>query len=294
MSEASDAKARAFKAMHEQGFILPNAWDLGSALILAAEGFAAIATTSAGVAFTLGKPDYRVADRALAVTREETLARAGEIARGLTIPVSADLEAGYGPRPEDVAETVRLAIAAGLAGGNIEDADPQGPGLYDATLAAERIVAAREVIDAAGGAFVLNARTDALQGGGAAGLAEAIRRANLYRQAGADCLFTPGTTEPGAVRTLAREIDGPLNIVIGLGESGGDARALLAAGARRITLGGSLARAVYGLVRRAAQELKAKGTIGYAAGQIGQDELGRLFAAGRAAAPGEPAPFVGA
>lgn len=275
-------KAAAFRALHEAetGFILPNAWDVGSALVLAAAGFPAVATTSAGIAFSLGRPDYQVADPRLAVGREAMIARAGEIAAALRVPVSADLEAGYGDKPEDVAQTVRLAVAAGLAGGNIEDAKPGG-GLYDETLAAERIAAARE---AAGDAFVLNARTDALQDGGPAAAAAAVRRANLYRRAGADCLFTPGTTDLSVVRTLVAEIDGPLNVVMGLGEAGGDARALIAAGVKRVTLGGSLARAALGLVRQAARELQEHGTIAYARSQLPHGELNRLFAAARAPA----------
>lgn len=273
------ARTAVFRALHERGFILPNAWDVGSAVVLAEAGFPAVATTSAGIAFSLGRPDYQVADHRLALSREETLARAGEIAAALAVPVSADLEAGYGDAPEAVAETVRLAASAGLVGGNIEDARPGGA-LYDEALATERIAAAAEAARAAGG-FVLNARTDALQAGEEDPLADAIRRANLYRAAGADCLFVPGTTDPATVRTLAAEIEGPLNVVMGLGEAGGNARELLAAGARRVTLGGSLARAALGLVRRGARELIEAGTIGYAAGQIPHGELNRLFAEAR-------------
>jgi 2-methylisocitrate lyase-like PEP mutase family enzyme len=282
MDNPQAQKARAFHALHlaQTGFILPNAWDVGSALVLAAAGFPAIATTSAGIAFSLGRPDYQVADPSLAVGRDEMLSRAGQIAAALAIPVSADLEAGYGDAPQTVAETVRLAIEAGLAGGNIEDARPGG-GLYDEGLAAERIAAAHDAARASGGRFVLNARTDALQDGGPEAVAAAIRRANLYRAAGADCLFVPGTTDPGLVRTLAAEIEGPLNVVMGLGEALGSAGALIAAGARRITFGGSLARAALGLVARAARELQQAGTIGYAAGQLPQAELNRLFAAAR-------------
>ncbi|MFC3079144.1 isocitrate lyase/phosphoenolpyruvate mutase family protein [Phenylobacterium terrae] len=282
MDISQATKARAFQALHlaQTGFILPNAWDVGTALLLAAAGFPAVATTSAGIAFSLGRPDYQVADPRLAVSRDEMLRRSGEIAAALSAPVSADLEAGYGETPEAVAETVRMAIAAGLAGGNIEDARPGG-GLYDEVLAAERIAAARE---AGGDRFVLNARTDALQAGAPESLAACIRRANLYRAAGADCLFTPGTTDPAVVRTLVAEIDGPLNVVMGLGEAGGDARELIAAGVKRVTLGGSLARAALGLVRRAAEELRDEGTISYARGQLPQSELNRLFAAARATA----------
>lgn len=283
MERSQAKKARAFQALHlaQTGFILPNAWDVGTALVLAAAGFPAVATTSAGIAFSLGRPDYQVADPRLAVSRDEMLRRSGEIAAALAVPVNADLEAGYGDTPEAVAETVRLAVAAGLAGGNIEDARPGG-GLYDEALAAERIAAARE---AGGDRFVLNARTDALQDGAPEALAGCIRRANLYRAAGADCLFTPGTTEVAVVRTLVAEIDGPLNVVMALGEAGGNAHELIAAGVKRITVGGSLARAALGLVSRAARELRDEGSVGYARAQLSQSELNRLFAAARTPAP---------
>ncbi len=181
-------KAERFNALHRSGgFIMPNAWDAGSAVMLAAQSFPAIATTSAGVAFSLAKGDYAIADERLAVSRAQMFDRIAEIVAAVDVPVNGDLEAGYGDAPEAVAETIALAIDAGLAGGNIEDRDPKGA-LYDEALAVERIKAARQAIDAKRSAFVLTARTDSLAVMGAAGMKEAIRRANLYREAGADCL----------------------------------------------------------------------------------------------------------
>jgi 2-methylisocitrate lyase-like PEP mutase family enzyme len=266
--------AQRFLALHRApgGFILANAWDAGSAILLAAEGFKAIATTSAGVAFSLGRPDYGVGDPALAVSRATTMARLAELTSAVDIPVNADLEDGYGADPETVAETVRQAVTAGAAGGNIEDIGA-GPDLYAETLAVERIAAAR----AAAPHFVLNARTDALQVSGPAGLATAIRRGNLYLEAGADCVFVPGTGDMDIIRTLVREIAGPLNIVVGLSSANASARQMLEAGVQRISTGGSIARAALGLVRRAARELLDEGTFGYAAGQIGQGELNALY-----------------
>lgn len=273
--------ASRLKAMHTgPGFILPNAWDIGSAMMLAAEGFPAIATTSAGVAFSLGKPDYRVEDPRLALTREETLRRAGEIAAVLDVPVSADLEAGFGDSPQAVAQTVRLAIGAGLAGGNIEDQRPDGQGLYEEALAAERIAAAREAIGA--NDFVLNARTDALVEPTAKGMEEALRRAALYRAAGADCVFTPGPTDLATVQALVAGIKGPLNVVMGLVPGGAGAFELIEAGVKRITLGGTLARAALGLVREAARELRTVGTIGFADGQLSHAEINAVMIAARA------------
>lgn len=272
------SRAATFAALHHAtpGFIMPNAWDAGSALMLEAVGFAAIATTSAGIAFSLGRPDYAVADRRLAVSRDEMLLRIADITAAVRIPVNGDLEAGYGDDPEAVAATVRAAIEAGLAGGNIEDKKPFATELYAGSLAIERIRAAREMVDAMGSDFVLTARCDALQWSDH-GLAAAIERCNRYRQAGADCLFTPGATDPATISTLVREIDGPLNLVMGLGNSDGNAREWLAAGVQRISLGGSLARSALGFLRQAAEELHRDGTIRFADLQIPQPELNALF-----------------
>lgn len=276
-------KCKTFKALHTVtgGFIMPNAWDAGSAIVLAEQGFRAMATTSAGIAFALGKPDYSVGDRRFAVSREEMIARAGEIAAAVKVPINADLEAGYGDAPEMVAETIRLAIAAGLAGANIEDKIPDRPGLYDERLAVERIAAACAVIAASGTAFVLTARTDPFLIGSPDALKESIRRGNLYLKAGADCVFPPGPVDVETVATLAREIDGPINIVMGLGQASGNARDMLAAGARRISLGGSIARSALGLVRRAARELCEQGSVTFAREQLGQGDLNAIFVRAR-------------
>jgi 2-methylisocitrate lyase-like PEP mutase family enzyme len=275
----------ALLALHraERGFVLPNAWDAGSAMMLASEGFAALGTTSAGIAFALGKPDYDVRDAELAVARDEMLDAVRRIVDAVSIPVTADLEAGYGRTPDAVAETVRLAIACGAAGGNIEDADRASGGLFDEALAIERIAAARDAILASGCTFVLNARTDALALGGEQGMRAAIRRGNAFLEAGADCVFTPGISDVPRARTLAHELAGPLNLVVGLNEAASNAFALIDAGVQRISVGGSIARAALGLVRRAARELRDSGSVGYAAQQIAQSELNALFAGARRA-----------
>ena len=285
MTRQNQAEAAAtFLALHRKkpGFILPNAWDAGSAILLATQGFPAIATTSGGIAFSLGKPDYLLGNPGLAVSRDEMFARIREIAAAVRVPVSADLESGYGDAPDAVADTIRLAIDAGLAGGNIEDHVPGEPRLYDEQLAVARIRAARAAIDATGRGFVLNARTDAFLMS-PDGLAMAIRRANLYREAGADCVFTPGPPDLETVRTLVREISAPLNVVSGLGAARLDPRVLIDAGVQRVTVGASIARAVMNLVRVAAIELREHGTIGYASQQITQGKLNELFASARLA-----------
>lgn len=266
---------KTFKELHQQkrGFIMPNAWDAGSAIVLASEGFEAVASTSAGVAFALGKQDYAVSDPELGVSREEMFARMKQIAGAVAVPVNGDLEAGYGDDPAAVVKTIEDAIAIGLAGGNIEDvADGK---LYEESLAVERIRAA--AARAKKGDFVLTARTDVFMNGDREkALSAAIRRGNLFLEAGADCIFAPGPSDLPTIQTLVKEIHGPLNVVVGLGTSAGNAHALLDAGVQRISLGGSIARAALGYVRRAAQALRDHGTV--PDGQINQGELNALFA----------------
>ncbi|NUP37200.1 MAG: isocitrate lyase/phosphoenolpyruvate mutase family protein, partial [Streptomyces sp.] len=257
MNSDSRERAERFVQLHQQGcFLLPNAWDVGSARILEAAGFPAVATTSAGVAFSLGRPDHDFFSEQPEgrIDRETMLGRIREIADEVTVPLSADLEDGYGEAPETVATTISMALAAGAAGGNIEDftGDRKVP-LHDPARAADRIRAARAAVDAGGEPFVLVGRTDVLLVGGT--LDECIRRANAYLAAGADCAFVPGAADAQTIATLVRELDGPLNVVMGL--TGGtlsldDLREL---GVRRVTVGGSIARAMYRHLLSAAREL---------------------------------------
>ncbi len=278
-SSTPAARCRAFFDLHqtERGFVMPNAWDAGSAVILAEEGFAAIGTTSAGIAFAMGKPDYSVSDTRAAVTRDEMLDAIGRIVAAVAAPVNADLESGYGDTPEQVAETVRLAIAAGAAGCNLEDVDRASGSLFDEDAAVARIAAARAAIDSSSCTFVLTARTDVFLLGDDKAMQRAIQRGNRFLEAGADCIFTPGVTDTARARTLAREIAGPLNLVVGLNEASSSALNLIDAGVQRISVGGSIARAALGLVRRSARELRERGTVGYAAQQIPQAELNALY-----------------
>ncbi len=259
--------------LRKSSFVMPNAWDAGSAIVLAEAGFAALATTSAGIAFSLGAGDHTLPDGAPSVPVDVMFERIQQITDAVSLPVNGDLEDGYGARPEDVAKTIRMARDAGLAGGNIEDYD--GRELYAEELSVERIVAARE---AAGPDFVLTARTDGQLLKEPTALADSIRRANLFREAGADCLYVPGVNDLDQLRTLVQEIDGPLNVVMGLGSSTLTVAEVTGVGVTRISLGGSIARAALGFVRRAAEELRTHGTMSFAEDQIPQGELNQLFA----------------
>lgn len=265
-----------FGQLHQgsQAFLMPNAWDAGSACILAASGFQCLATTSAGIAYSLGLPD--VEGR---VSRTQMMERIHQIASAVKLPVSADLEAGFGASPEDVMETIRLAIQAGVVGGNIEDlsSNSQTP-LFDLDLAADRIRAAREAADCSGIRFTLTARTDCYLANVPSPFAEAVRRANRFREMGADCLFIPGVQDAETIAALVREIDGPINVVMGLTNSSFSVAQLNALGVRRISIGGSLARSALGLVRCAAQEMRELGSFSFAEQQIPDAELCDFFA----------------
>jgi 2-methylisocitrate lyase-like PEP mutase family enzyme len=275
-------KAQRFVDLHAQGcFLLPNAWDIGSAKILAAAGFPALATTSAGVAFSLGRPDYFFHSEHGPdgrVDRDTMVARVRSIVDGVDVPVSADMEDGYGAEPEAVAQTVSLALDAGAAGANIEDftGDRSAP-LYPLAYAVERIRAARKTLAAAGVPFVLNGRTDAVSTG--LGLDEAVRRGNAYLEAGADCVFVPSVSDPADIAALVRGIEGPVNIVMGLTGNQLTMAQLRDLGVRRVSVGGSLARAVYHHLAAAARELAEHGTFGYADTQIPHTVLNDTFLA---------------
>ena len=260
------AAAAALLALHAgPGVVLPNAWDAGSARILEQLGFDAIATTSAGIAWSCGVPDGG------AIDRDTMLEHVARIVAVVGVPVSVDLEAGYGVTPADVGRTVAAAVSAGAAGANIEDARPDG--LFDIEEAVERLTAARAA--APRGTFVLNARTDAYFAGTSADpFAETVVRALRYIEAGADCIFVPGVVEADTIRRLADEIPAPLNIVAGLASTI-DAPTLFSLGVKRVSLGGSLARAAYSALERAGRELLDTGTLGFLDGAMGYADLQR-------------------
>ncbi|MFL6207014.1 MAG: isocitrate lyase/phosphoenolpyruvate mutase family protein [Acidimicrobiales bacterium] len=263
MTSAAD-----FLALHRgEGFVLPNAWDPGSARLLGDLGFSAIATTSAGIAFALGRPDGSLDGGTM-------LDHVAQIVESVALPVSADLEAGYGATPEDVARTIERVVELGVVGANLED--QVGGALFEVDEAAARIAAARAAAPA--GTFVINARTDTYFGAGTGDVfAETIERATRYVQAGADCIFVPGVDDAESIRRLAAEIPAPLNIVAGLTETRLDVPTLFSLGVRRVSLGGSLARAALSIVERAGRELLDSGTLGFLDGAIGYAELQRRF-----------------
>ena len=253
------------------GFVLPNAWDAGSARILEQVGFPAIATTSAGIAWSCGVPDGEALDR------DTMLEHVGRIVAAVGVPVTADLEAGYGDTSADVGRTVARAAEVGAVGANIEDASDGG--LFGIEEAVDRLAAARAA--APSGTFVLNARTDTYFVGRAPGRAATpfARRSSgrsRYLDAGADCVFVPGVVEEDTIRRLAAAIPGPLNVVAGLANTI-DAPTLFSLGVRRVSLGGSLARASLSLLERAGRELLDSGTLGFLDGAIGYADLQRRF-----------------
>jgi 2-methylisocitrate lyase-like PEP mutase family enzyme len=274
-SERQVERGEAFRELHRgpRILVLPNAWDVGSARVFADVGFPALATTSSGVAQTLGLPDGQ------RITRDDMLAVVARIAAAVSIPVSADLEAGYGTGPDAVAETIRLAIEVGVVGANIEDGTGQGDEpLLESSLAAERIAAAREAADATGVPFVINARTDGFLARGTGdprAFEGAVHRANLYLRAGADCAFVPGVADVATISRLAREIDGPLNVLAGPGTP--PVRELETLGVARVSIGGAIARASLGLAKRAAEELLRRGTYGFTADSLTRADLTRIL-----------------
>jgi 2-methylisocitrate lyase-like PEP mutase family enzyme len=242
--------AERFRALHVPGrpLLMPNPWDAGSAKLLASLGFEALATTSSGFAATFGRLDG-------GVTREEAIAHSAELVQAVDVPVSADLENGFGDSPEEVAETVRRAVGAGLAGCSIEDF---GSGrLYEPQLAADRVAAA---VAAGGGEIVLTARAENHIRGNP-DLDDTIRRLQAYAEAGADVLFAPGLSEIADIRRVVEAVDLPVN-VLALAKAPSVAE-LAAAGVARISVGGAFTYVALGAVAQAAQELREGGTYGY-------------------------------
>lgn len=254
------AKFERFTALHAQDevLVMPNPWDAGSARLLTRVGFEALATTSAGYAFSRGKRDS-----VAALTRAEVLANASEIVAATHLPVSADLGNGFGHAPDVCAQTIRAACDIGLVGGSIEDAtgDPGAP-IYPLTEAVERVRAAADA--ARDLPFVLTARAENHLWG-SADLADTITRLKAYSEAGADVLYAPGLPDLKAIKAVCQAVDKPVNVVMGLREPTYSVAQLAEAGVRRISVGGSFARAALGALMRAAREVRSSGTFTYAA-----------------------------
>ncbi|MGA8765875.1 MAG: isocitrate lyase/phosphoenolpyruvate mutase family protein [Candidatus Acidiferrales bacterium] len=269
MSVTQADKASTFRGLHKLpvtagvpieaaragAFIIPNPWDAGSARILAGLGFQALATTSAGFAFSLGRRDGMM-------TRDEVLAHCRTIVDATDLPVAADLENCFGHDPKSVAKTIRLAAATGIVGGSVEDAsgDDSHP-IYDHTLAVERVVAAVEAARALPFPFTLTARAENFLHG-RRDLDDSIRRLQAFAEAGADVLFAPGRPSLDAIRTVCAAVaPRPVNVLAGIKGLSFPVADLAAAGVRRISLGGSLARTALGALIAAAREMKEQGTF---------------------------------
>jgi 2-methylisocitrate lyase-like PEP mutase family enzyme len=267
-----EGKFERLKALHQRddAFVIPNPWDAGSARLLASLGFEALATTSAGYAFSKGKRDSFAG-----LGRGEILNNAAEIVQATDLPVSADLEDGFGAAPETCAETIRLACQVGLVGGSIEDAtgDFASP-IYDLSHAAERVQAAAEAARSL--PFLLTARAENYLWD-RFDLDDTIRRLQAFSAAGADVLYAPGLPDIEAIRTVCAAVDKPVNVVMGLRGPNYSVAELSAAGVRRVSVGGSFARAALGALLRAAEEVKSAGTFGYAADAVSAAVMGQLM-----------------
>jgi 2-methylisocitrate lyase-like PEP mutase family enzyme len=273
MTITQQDKAKLFHSLHtgQAPLVLANAWDVASARLVEEAGAAAVATTSAGVAWSLGAADGDRLDRQLAV---ELIAR---VTAAVDLPVTADIERGFAETPEGVGETIRLVLGAGAVGINIEDS--VGASLRPVEEQVARIAAAREAADAAQIPLFINARTDPylrpVHDDPAARLGDAIGRAAAYAEAGADGIFVPGTTDVGVVAELARNIERPLNVLAG---PGAPAVPLLAeAGAARISLGGAVAQAAYAVAHRGIREVLAHGTYDSIADAVDFGDFNSLF-----------------
>jgi len=271
-----EQKFETFVALHaRQGaFVIPNPWNVGTARILTALGFEALATTSAGYAFSVGRRDSSGA-----LMRDEILDNAMSIAEATPLPVSADLEDGFGRAPEICAATIRLAADIGLAGGSIEDAtgDSRNP-IYEFELAVERIAAAAET--ARHCRFLLTARAENFLHG-RRDLGDTIRRLQAFAAAGADVLYAPGLPNLDAIREVCASVSKPVNVVMGLKGPAYSIEELTGVGVKRISVGGSFARAALGAFVRAAREVRDRGTFTYAADALPHAEAHRFMAEGR-------------
>ena len=263
-----EKKYEAFRALHERAgaFVIPNPWDAGTARILTALGFEALATTSAGYAFSIGRLDSTAE-----LKRDGILENAKAIVEATDLPVSADLQDGFGRTPEICAETIRLGADAGLAGGSIEDAtgDENDP-IYEFQLSVERVAAAAEAAHDCH--FLLTARAENFLHG-RPNLDDTMRRLRAFAEAGADVLYAPGLPSLETIREVCASVSKPVNVVMGLKGATYSVEELAAVGVKRISVGGAFARAALGALLRAAREVKDKGTFTFAADAIPHAEV---------------------
>jgi 2-methylisocitrate lyase-like PEP mutase family enzyme len=274
------SRGRAFRRLHDTGcFVVPNPWDVGSARYLAQLGFPALATTSAGFAFSQGRPD---SERAL--SRDRHLAHIADLVAAVDVPVHADFASGFGSTLQELADSVTRCVATGVAGLSLEDAVGDGsPALHELPLAQERVRAARQAIDASGEDVLLTARAECFLVGHPDPLRECIRRLQAYAEAGADVLFAPGLHAPSDIRAVVAAVaPKPVNLMMGR-DDGSSVADLAALGVRRISLGPSLALAAWTGFRRAAELLRSQGSFAGLAGLDSYSEVNALFATGPAA-----------
>jgi 2-methylisocitrate lyase-like PEP mutase family enzyme len=273
MKSTQTSLAEKFRELHEAGcFVLPNPWDIGTAIYLERLRFEALATTSAGFAFSRGKPDG-------GVPRDEMLAHIREIVKATSLPVNADFHAGYADEPEDVAANVRLCVETGVAGLSIEDSTGRSDRpLYEKKLAIERIRAARSAIDASKSGVVLTGRCEAWLVGDPDPLHTVLDRLTAYAEAGADCLYAPGVTDPNEIAQIVNAVaPKPINVLVSGFNHHLTSAGLADLGVRRISLGSGLALAAWGAFFRAAQDIKTNGTFNLLADNAPSVELNELF-----------------
>ena len=265
-------KAVRFRALHQRegAFVIPNPWDVGTARILASMGFEALATTSAGLAFSMGMPEG-------SVSRDRALAHCRQIVEATDLPVSADLEKGFGDTPDSVADTIRAAAETGLAGCSIEDhTNRRDDPIFEFDLAVERIEAAAEAARSLPQDFVLTARCENFLWG-RPDLDDTIKRLQAFEAAGADVLYAPGLHDLDTIRTVCGSVSKPVNVVMGMPGATFGVDELADAGVARISVGSALCRAAFGEFVRAAREIKEAGTFGFAGGAIGFTDLESYF-----------------
>jgi 2-methylisocitrate lyase-like PEP mutase family enzyme len=270
MSTQAD-RGRAFRALHERAgaFIIPNPWDVGTARLLAGLGFEALATTSAGDAFSAGRRDGTIG-------RDEMLAHVAALASATGLPVTGDLENGYGDDPTTVADTITRAAAAGLVGGSIEDLSGRDGAVYEVERAADRIRAAAEAVRRLPFPFMLTARAENYLAG-RPDLADTIARLQAYQEAGADVLYAPGLRSAEEITSLVRALDRPVNVVMGLQGVQLSLAALSTLGVKRVSVGSALARAALGAFLHAAEEMRDHGTFTFADQAVSYRDISARF-----------------
>lgn len=272
MVSTIQSRAATFRALHDRDgtFVIPNPWDAGSARLLAGAGFRALATTSAGFAASLGRPDG-------STSLAEACDHVADLAAAVDLPISADLEAGFGDDPATVAATIIAAAGAGAVGGSIEDLSARGGGIHEEGLAVERVVAAAEAARGLPHDFVLTARCELMLTADA-DLGVTIRRLQRFQEAGADVLYAPGLVTAAQIAAVVGAVDLPVNVVMGLGGEPLSVDQLAELGVKRISVGSALARAAYGALLAAAEEMSGEGTFTFAARAVPYRELNALLA----------------